>query len=235
MNKIIVLNHKMSLLYDDLYNYIDALNSMDTNCNIIICPSSIYLEAFINNCDWPIGAQNMYYDTSVKHTGEISSMQLKSLGIEYTIIGHYERVRDFNENGSIINSKLIAALDSNIFPILCFGEDIDEDYKKKLSQLLDSYLKDIQNIDFITFAYEPIYTIGTGITPSIDKISEIVKFISTYLEAKYHTKPVILYGGSVDSSNVSNIIKIDGLNGVLVGDRSTNIKEVERIINSIEK
>ena len=233
MKKIIVFNHKMSLLYDDLYSYIERTNNIDTDNNIIICPSNIYLEAFINNSDWSIGTQNIHYSTDELHTGEVSTDQLKSLGIEYAMVGHYERVSEFKESSSVVNQKLIAALDSNIFPILCFGENIDEDYKDVLPKLLDSYLKDIQNIEFIIFAYEPIYAIGTGALPNINKIKEVSAYINEYLENKYGKKPTLLYGGSVDSSNISNIINIDTLNGVVVGNNSSDIKEVERIIKCI--
>jgi len=233
MKKLVVLNHKMSLLYDDLYSYIERTNSIDTDHDIIICPSNIYLEAFVNNSDWSVGAQNMHYSIEQLHTGEVSSDQLKSLGIEYTIVGHYERVSEFKESASVVNQKLIAALDSNIFPILCFGENIDEDYREVLPRLLDSYLKDIENIEFIIFAYEPIYAIGTGALPNTKKIGEVSEFISKYLEDKYGKKPTLLYGGSVDSSNVKDIIGIDSLNGAVVGNISSDIKEVERIFKCI--
>ena len=130
MNKIVVLNHKMSLLYDDVYPYIERINNLNTDANIIVCPSNMYLEAFVNNCSYPVGAQNVHYSEETNHTGEISTSQLKSLGVEYSIIGHSERVKEFNENKSLVNLKLIGALDANIIPILCFGENIDEDYKK---------------------------------------------------------------------------------------------------------
>ena len=233
MKKIIVFNHKMSLLYDDLYTYIERTNNIDTDNDIIICPSNIYLEAFVNNSQWSISAQNMHYDTEELHTGEVSSNQLKSLGIEYTMVGHYERVREFKESANIINQKLIASLDSNIFPILCFGENIDEDYREVLPKLLDSYLKDIANIDFIIFAYEPIYAIGTGTLPNVSKIKEVTSFISKYLEDKYKKKPTLLYGGSLDSGNISDVINIDTINGVVVGNISSDIKEVEKIIKNI--
>lgn len=233
MKKIIILNHKMSLLYDDLYNYIERTNNIDTDNDIIICPSNIYLEAFINNSDWSIGSQDLNYNTDTKHTGEISTDQLKSLGIEYSIIGHYERVRDFKENATIINNKLLAALDANIFPILCFGEGMEEDYQVTLPKLLEGYLKDVENIEFIIFAYEPTYAVGTGALPSSGKLKEITTFINNYLEEKYQKKPVLLYGGSVDSSNIQDIINMDNINGVLIGDISSNIKEVERIIEKI--
>lgn len=233
MKKIIVLNHKMGLLYDDLYMYIDRINNLETDNNIIICPSNIYLEAFLNNCDYPIGAQNMHYDTLELHTGEVSSDQLKSLGVEYTLVGHYERVCEFKENPTIVNQKLIAALDANIIPILFFGEDVDDDYKEVIPRLLDSYLKDVENIEFIMFAYEPIYAIGTGVLPSMDKIKEVSDFISKYLEDKYGKKGVLLYGGSVDSSNISDIMNISSLSGVVVGNISSDIHEVEKIVKSL--
>lgn len=233
MKKIIVFNHKMSLLYEDLYNYIERTNNLETDNDIIICPSDIYLEAFVNNSDWSIGSQNLNYNTDAKHTGEISTDQLKSLGIEYSIIGHYERVRDFNENAVIVNNKLIATLDANIFPILCFGENLDDDYHDTIPKILDKYLKDIENIEFIIFAYEPIFAIGTGALPSTQRIEEVTNFVSKYLEDKYKRKPNLLYGGSVDSSNISNIINIEGIDGVLVGDISSDIKEVERIIERV--
>lgn len=233
MKKIIVFNHKMSLLYEDLYNYIERTNNLETDNDIIICPSDIYLEAFVNNSGWSIGSQNLNYNTDAKHTGEISTDQLKSLGIEYSIIGHYERVRDFNENAVIVNNKLIATLDANIFPILCFGENLDDDYHETIPKILDKYLKDIENIEFIIFAYEPIFAIGTGALPSTQRIEEVTNFVSKYLEDKYKRKPNLLYGGSVDSSNISNIINIEGIDGVLVGDISSDIKEVERIIERV--
>ncbi len=220
----------MSLLYDDLYVYIDRINNLDTEEDIVICPSSIYLEAFVNNCDWPIGAQNMHYDISENNTGEISSNQLKSLGIEYVIVGHSER----NESANVVNLKLIAALDSNIFPILCFGENIDEDYHIKIPKMLDSYLKDIQNIDFITFAYEPIYSVGTGMLPSNEKIAEIVSFTKEYLKKKFNTNPRIIYGGSVDNTNINDIINIDCVDGAIIGNVSSNYMEVKKIIGSIK-
>lgn len=233
MNKLIVFNHKMSLLYDDLYSYIERINNIETECNIIVCPSSIYLEAFLNNTDYAIGCQNINYSLDINNTGEISTDQIRSLGVEYAIIGHNERVEKYCENKNIVNMKLIAALEANILPILCFGENIDEDYKEKIPKILDAYLKDVLNIDFITFAYEPAYAIGTGTLPSINRIKEVVKFTSKYLEDKYHKKPSIIYGGSVDSGNINDIINIEELFGVMIGAMSSNIKEVEKILKRI--
>lgn len=233
MNKLVVLNHKMSLLYEDLYSYIEMLNNVNTDCDIVVCPSDIYLEAFLNNSDYAVGCQNINYSLDVNNTGEISTDQVRALGVEYAIIGHNERVEKYHENKNIVNMKLIAALEANILPILCFDENIDEDYKESIPKILDAYLKDVLNIDFITFAYEPVYAIGTGTLPSIDRIKEVTSFISEYIEDKYHKKPSIIYGGSVDSNNIDKIINIEGLSGVMVGAISSNIKEAQKIFKNI--
>ena len=103
MNKLVVLNHKMSLLYDDLYSYIEMINNIETDCDIVVCPSNIYLEAFLNNSDYAIGCQNINYNLDVNNTGEISTDQIRALGVEYAIIGHNERVEKYHENKSIVN------------------------------------------------------------------------------------------------------------------------------------
>ena len=141
--------------------------------------------------------------------------------------------KTYVENKSIVNMKLIAALEANILPILCFGENIDEDYKEVIPKILDAYLKDVLNIDFITFAYEPVYAIGTGTLPSVDRIKEVTDFISKYIEDKYHKKPSIIYGGSVDSGNIDEIINIERLSGVMIGAISSNIKEIQKIFKNI--
>ena len=234
MKKLLVLNHKMGMLYDEVYYYIDRLNNINTDMDIIVCPSNIYLEAFLNNSDFPVGCQNVCYETDINNTGEVSTTQLKSLGVEYSLVGHYERVSKFNESEKVVNLKLLSVVDANIFPILCFGEGIDEDYREALPRKLDAYLNEVENIEFITFAYEPEYAVATGTLPKVEKIKEVTEFISGYLESKYKKKPNLLYGGSVDSSNIKDIINIDSINGVLIGSNSSNIMEVERIINNID-
>lgn len=226
MKKMIILNHKMNLEYDEVIDYIGKINNVDTLDNIIVCPSSLYLESFINNCSWGIGAQNVYYETDGEYTGEVSTLQLKSLGVEYAIIGHYERKKYFNEDNFVINKKLIACLDSNIVPILCFGETGKmEDIKASLDELL----KDIDNINFIVFAYEPLC-----VTDKLTKeqIRDNVDEIYDYLYSKYKHKTNIVYGGGVVESDAGELLKINNLNGILVGKISADIDKVLKIIDS---
>ena len=153
MEKLIVLNHKMNLEYDEVIPYIERINNIDTDNSIVVCPSNIYLSDFVNYCNWGVGAQNIFALEGGNYTGEVSSLQLKSMGVEYSLVGHYERKKYFNENNNIINKKLLACLESNIMPILCFGENGNiEGIKDDLDELLN----DVSNIDFIVFAYEPL-------------------------------------------------------------------------------
>lgn len=228
MRKLIILNNKMNLEYDELYTYIDKINKIDTDNNLILCPSNIYLENFINNCSWGIGAQDVYYKRKGNYTGEISSLQLKSLGVEYCLIGHYERKKYFHESNKLINKKLNACLDSNIEPILCFGENGNiEDIENSLEELLNN----VENIHFIVFAYEPL---ELEEMKDINIIEEEINYIYDYLYKKYNTIPNIVYGGGVDETNINKLLKIDKLNGVLIGGISTNINKITKIINNID-
>ena len=228
MKKLIILNHKMTLEYDEVITYIENLNRIDTTNNIIVCPSNIYLESFINNCNWGVGAQNVYQEIDGEYTGEISTLQLKSLGIEYSMIGHYERKKYFNETDDLINKKLIACLESSIAPILCFGETGNiEDIKRSL----DIILKSIANIDFIIFAYEPLL-VSSKLTNI--QINDDINEIYDYLYSKYKTKPNIVYGGGVAQDNIDELLKLDKLNGILIGKVSSNINEVSKIVEKID-
>jgi triosephosphate isomerase len=218
----------MNLEYDDVYNYIDRINKIDTTNNLVICPTAIYLEAFINHCNWGVGAQNIYYEESGNYTGEVSINQIKSLGIEYAIVGHFERKKYFNEDNDIIRKKLESCLDSSIAPILCFGEtgDIDTAIKD-----LDELLVNIPNIDFITFAYEPL-EVSDKETPVL--IEDDINQIYDYLYQKYKSRPNIIYGGGVAEENINNLLKIKKLNGILIGRISANIDDIEEIISNID-
>ena len=226
MKKMIILNHKMSLEYDEVPMYIDKLNKIDTDNDIVVVPSSLYLESFINHCSWGVGAQNIYYETLGDYTGEISPMQVKSLGIEYAIVGHYERKKYFNEDHEIIKKKLNACLDSNIIPILCFGECGSE-----MEHTLDDLLEGIDNINFIIFAYEPLEVSNDE---TIEQIKDDIGTIYDYLYEKYKIRPNIVYGGGVSEENIRNLLEYDKLYGIMIGKSSSDIDKVNNIVSSLK-
>ena len=229
MKKLIILNHKMNLEYDEVYSYIDKLNAIETNNSVIVCPSNIYLESFMNHCSWGVGAQDVYYKRSGNYTGAISTLQLKSLGIEYSMLGHYERKKYFRESNKIINKKLNACLDSNIEPILCFGESGN---KEEIIQNLEELLTNVSNVNFIIFAYEPL---ELEEVPKISEIEENINAIYDYLYQKYKTIPNIVYGGGITEENINEMLKIDKLNGILIGGISADINKITKVINNIDE
>lgn len=229
MKKLIVLNHKMNLDYDEVFPYIDELNKIETDNDLIVCPSNIYLTDFINHCTWGVGAQNVFHKPNGNYTGEISTTQLKSLGVEYSVVGHYERRKYFKESNRLINEKLKACLDTNIIPILCFGETGQiEDTLAQLKELL----KDIQVIDFIIFAYEPL-KVDSNL--ELEKIKEDIDEISSYLLDLYETRPTILYGGGVANKDVNELLAHENIDGLVIGKASANIESVQKIIKTINK
>ena len=228
MEKLIVLNHKMNLEYDEVIPYIERINNIDTDNSIVVCPSNIYLSDFVNYCNWGVGAQNIFGLEGGNYTGEVSSLQLKSMGVEYSLVGHYERKKYFNENNKIINKKLLACLESNIMPILCFGENGNiEGIKDDLDELLN----DVSNIDFIVFAYEPL-KVDSDL--EIDTIEEHVEIIYDYLYEKFGSRPNIIYGGGVVKKDVLRLFSMEKLNGMLIGSVSSNIDKIEKIIKDIK-
>ena len=226
MKKLIILNHKMNLEYDEVFPYIDKINKIETDNNLIVCPSNIYLTEFLNHCIWGVGSQNVSQYVSGNYTAEISTLQLKSIGVEYSIIGHYERKKYFHETDQEIHQKLIACLESNIMPILCFGETGNQE---DITKSLDLLLKNIDNIDFIIFAYEPLKIKDNE---DIQKIHEDIEYIYDYLWQKYHSKPNIVYGGGIDKKDIKELLQFEKLNGLLIGKISSDISKIEKIITS---
>ena len=151
MDKLIILNHKMTLNYNELDNYITSINKL--NYNLIIAPSNIYLIPFVNKCRHKIASQDICYLENGNNTGKVSANQIKSLNIKYSIVGHKEKDTDLEK----VNLKLKKCLNNNITPILCISEN-DRDITT-INTILEKLLKDIDDISNIIFAYEPIYQI----------------------------------------------------------------------------
>lgn len=220
--KIIVLNHKMNLYYEKINEYINRVNSI--NNNLIIAPSNIYLLEFINKCKHKIASQDICYIEEGNYTSKVSWHQMKSIGINYSIIGHSEK----NEEISKINLKLNACLENNIKPILCFGE------KENTIIELEKLTNNIKTIKDIIFAYEPIDNINNQ-NIKVDEIKQELIKIYNYLLNKYQTKPTLLYGGGINKYNIKEIYALEEIEGILIGSISSNIEEVENMLIRISE
>lgn len=229
MEKLIIGNFKNYMTSNDVAIYLKEIEKIKGN-NIVLCPSNIYIPYFLKK-DFKVGIQNIASNEGT-YTGEISSKQAKSLGINYAIIGHSERRINFNETNEIVNSKIKEALKEKLNVILCIGETIDE--KDNAIEVLEKQiiecLKDIE-LNNIVIAYEPVWAIGTGITPTLDDINRITNDIKNIVQKNYNIDIKVLYGGSVNSSNIKDIIELT--DGVLIGKASTNIVEFLKIIEVV--
>lgn len=223
--KLLVGNFKMNLLNDEIIDYID---NFDFNgSNIVLCPSSLYLKDFINK-GFNVGIQNIGFEDKGAYTGDISASMAKSIGVKYAIVGHSERRQYYNDD-IYVKRKLKQLLDNGITPILCIGENLEvrqsngtNDFLKKE---LDDALTDLNGIENIIIAYEPIWSIGTGNIPSNDDIKDTIKYIKDFILENYKVDIKVLYGGSVNNDNISTLEEVDNIDGYLVGGCSINVEK----------
>ena len=205
---------------------------------IIYCPPYTLLKTFYNkikNSNISIGAQNCHSNSDYgAFTGSINAKLIKSTGAKYIILGHSEN-RNNGETDLSINKKIHSALKENLKVIFCIGEKLSEKKKKNtynvLKKQLTNGLKGIKKFENILIAYEPVWSIGTGIIPKNFELSRNInniKKILTKLKKSINIK--ILYGGSVNPKNAKELAQIKEINGFLIGGASLSAKKFIDII-----
>ena len=208
------------------------------NAKIIYCPPYTLLNYFViktRKTNLDVGAQNCHYEINTgPYTGSISSTMIKKLGAKYVIIGHSEN-RSNGETNTQINKKIHSAILNNLNVIFCIGENLFEKKNKKTNKILkkqiDMGLKKIKKIDKIIFAYEPVWSIGTGKVLTNKELTKQVIIIKKIIKNKFkNQKTKIIYGGSVNNQNINNLKQIKEINGFLIGGASQNSKKFIDII-----
>lgn len=215
----------------------------DADAEIVICPTTICLAdvaRVVINTNIKVGAQNMHWKENGAYTGEISPISLTELGIEYVILGHSERRQYFKESNEDINKKVLLALNTGLMPILCVGETLEEREAGKAFDIINKQISEcIQGLnglklDRLVIAYEPIWAIGTGKTATKEDANEIImhirKLISDKLGKSVSDNMRILYGGSVKSSNIKELMTMSDIDGALVGGASLDAIEFSKIV-----
>lgn len=234
-NKLVVANFKMSMDTSDVNNYLKDIATLD-NKNVVICPTSIYLPYFLKK-KFEVGLQNVYKEDLGAYTGEISPKQAYSIGVRYVILGHSERRQYFKETNVFVNEKIKACLKNNLKVILCIGETKEErdllKTKRILKKQIVSCLKDLKSIQNVVIAYEPIWSIGTNITPTNAEIEDAITFIKDVVWELFEAKIKVLYGGSVNENNIKSLNSINNVDGFLVGGASTNYSKFKKIIKEV--
>ena len=189
---------------------------------LIYCPPTtlIYpLAKMLKKTQIEIGAQNCHESKGYgAYTGNVNSMMLKGVGAKYIILGHSES-RKSGEDDKLINLKIDTAIKSNLKVIFCIGETLNNKKKKITKRVLTNQIKKglnkIKNKKNIIIAYEPVWAIGSGLTPKESELFEIVNFIKTKVKGAK-----VLYGGSVSSKNIKSLKDINNIDGFLVGGAS---------------
>ncbi len=221
---------------NSLHKVVNFLNNFKKKkiVKLIYCPPSTLIRPMskkIKNSSIEVGAQNCHEnDNFGAYTGSINSKMLRDVGAKYVIIGHSEN-RNSGETNKLINLKIKSALKSGLKVIFCIGETLKEKRKKKTKKVLQSQIKiglnGIKNKNKIIIAYEPVWSIGTGLIPKSKELYEIVNFIQRKI--KNHK---ILYGGSVNPKNISVLKTISNLDGFLIGGASQDPKKFIDIIKN---
>jgi len=253
MKKIIIGNWKLNLDHLEAIQLLQKINyslpeDIEENIEIVLSPSFTSLRSLqtvisSDKLKIKLSSQNVSQYSSGAYTGEISAAQLKKLDIEYAIVGHSERRTLFNEVDSVINDKVNRLIDSEIVPIFCFGESIDErksgTYLNFIENQINEGLKGLRKdkVKKLVVAYEPIWAIGTGEVASLENIVEVLDYVKNMINKKpfFNDDNIkFIYGGSVSPENAEDILNSKIVDGALVGGASLDPNKFLDIIKAVE-
>ena len=215
----------------------------DAKAEVMIAPPFTAISAVRDELkDSPVslGAQNLFWESEGAYTGEISPEMLYSAGCRYVITGHSERRQYFCETDESVNKKIRAANQAGLIPILCIGETESEKESKKTFSVLDKQIKKglesffADELKDLILAYEPVWAIGTGKTATKVQAQEVHTFLRSLIEKNFGNvlaKSIrILYGGSVKPNNISELMHMPDIDGVLVGGASLDAETFSKIV-----
>ena len=244
--KVIAGNWKMNMLPNEAINFIEELTPLvsDTKNEVILCvPYTDLFYSLLNvqGTNIKIGAQNMHWEEKGAYTGEVSAQMLKSIGVEYVIIGHSERRQYFNETDETVNKKVKTAFKHELKPIVCVGETLEQREAGKAEEIITNQTEKAlegltdEQVQNTIIAYEPIWAIGTGKTATSEDANNAIKAIRDKICQIYGQNVgksiIIQYGGSVKSANCKELFTTSDIDGGLVGGASLDPEEFAKIIN----
>src|ERR1700716_541688 len=211
--------------------------------DLVVCPPATLIAAFAEKArgskTLAVGAQDCHPKASGANTGDISAEMLADAGARAIIVGHSERRADHGESDVLVRQKAEAVWRAGLTSIVCIGET---QHQRDAGQTLDICrgqlkvsLPDGARSDNLVVAYEPVWAIGTGLTPTVGDVQQIHQFIREFLMARFSsegTKIRILYGGAVKPSNAAELMAVANVNGALVGGASLNAADFLAIASS---
>jgi len=188
-----------------------------------------------------VGAQDLFWETEGAFTGEVSAPMIAAAGCRYVIIGHSERRQYFGEADETVNKKIRAARSASLIPVVCIGESGQEREAKKTFSVLDKQIEnglkslDLNDMQDLVLAYEPVWAIGTGKTATSAQAQEVHAHVRSIIKKIYGeplaAKMRILYGGSVKPNNIAELMGMDDIDGALVGGASLDADTFAKIVN----
>ncbi|HUH73154.1 MAG TPA: triose-phosphate isomerase [Chitinophagales bacterium] len=250
--KIVAANWKMNKTHQEaleLFHHLSESNvvkNLSEGTEVIIAASAVYLSELcylLSNPNLYISAQNCHQESSGAFTGEVSAVQLKSLGVTHVIVGHSERRAYYGDTDEIVLQKTQQVLSNSMTPIYCCGEPLNERESDTYIEYIEAQLENSifklspQDFSQIVIAYEPIWAIGTGKTASAEQAQDAHFQIRKMIENQFGTNIAqstsILYGGSCNATNAAELFSQADVDGGLIGGASLVAKEFEQIILSI--
>ena len=233
LRPLIAGNWKMNGLQQsatELSGIIEGAGALATRMDILVCPPATLVAAFAARAGASpvaIGGQDCHAEAAGAYTGDISAEMLKDAGARAAIVGHSERRTYHKETDAEVRAKALAAWRSGLVAIVCVGETQAEREAGRtiavVGEQLAGSLPDGANAAKLVVAYEPVWAIGTGLTPTPDDVAEVHGFIRERLVARFAAEGQatrILYGGSVKPSNAGELLRVANVNGALVGGAS---------------
>ena len=211
-------------------------------CEVLICPPATLLAPLRESKKGSriaIGGQDCHAKLAGAHTGDVSAAMLKDLGCSYVIVGHSERRADHKESNKMVCAKAEAAHISDLRAIICIGETaVDRKRGKTLEvvgkQLTESLPRNSVSRNTV-IAYEPVWAIGTGLTPTTDDVAEVHDFLRARLKRRFRDQGAnmrLLYGGSVKGTNAAELLSVQNVNGALVGGASLTAADFWPIVQT---
>lgn len=247
--QIVAGNWKMNCDLDDAKSLIEELKTTTKNqaTQVIIAPSFTNLSlanCLLEDSNIALASQNMNANNAGAFTGEISASMLKSVGVKYVILGHSERRALFHEDEEMLKEKTDQALQHQLTPIFCVGEELNVRQNNEHFNLVEEHLSkslfhlSAEDFKKIVIAYEPVWAIGTGETATPEQAQEMHAHIRSLIKQKYNETIAnsisILYGGSVKPANAKEIFANPDVDGGLIGGAALKSSDFTAIINSFE-
>jgi len=244
-SKLAAGNWKMNGLGRDLSEIRALISAMGTpSCEVLICPPATLIDRMRILADetaLQVGAQDCHAQASGAHTGDISVAMLADAGATYVIVGHSERRADHGETDALVRAKTDAVLGQRLVAIVCVGEteaqrDADQTLAVVGAQMRGS-MPEGCTAQTVVVAYEPVWAIGTGRTPTLAQIEEVHAFMRSELTERFGSEGTamrLLYGGSVKPSNASEIFALANVDGALVGGASLKADDFVQIVAALD-